>query len=85
MRMVFHAHFKKRYQKLRPLQKHIDEKLLLFGKNPFDPILNNHSLQGKFLGYRSINITGDYRAIFRLLDDDTALFVEVDTHGNLYK
>lgn len=67
------------------MQKHIDEKLLLFGKNPFDPILNNHSLQGKFLGYRSINITGDYRAIFRLLDDDTALFVEVDTHGNLYK
>ncbi len=48
-------------------------------------MLRNHALTGKYLGYRSIDITGSLRAIYRLLDQDIAYFIAVDTHPNLYK
>jgi len=38
------------------------EKRKIFNTDPFHPTLNNHSLTGKLKGYRSINITGDWRA-----------------------
>jgi len=48
-------------------------------------ILNNHALTGQWAGYRSINITGDYRAVYRLAEEDIAYFVALDTHSKLYK
>lgn len=84
MKVQFHNNFKKQYKKLRAIHKKIDERLILFARNPFDPILNNHSLGGKYKPYRSINITGDYRALYKLLGNDIAYFVIVDTHSNLY-
>lgn len=85
MNVKFQRRFIAQYKKFsRNRQKQCDERLLLFGKHPFDPLLNNHALNGKYLGYRSINITGDIRAVFRMLDTDTAYFVVIDTHSNLY-
>ncbi len=52
--------------------------------DPFHPLLNNHPLAGRWTGYRSINITGDYRAIYELIEEDLAYFVTIDTHSNLY-
>jgi len=46
-------------------------------------VLDNHSLQGTWLGHRSINVTGDFRAIFKETQD-AAIFVDIDTHHNLY-
>jgi len=54
-------------------------------ENPFNPILNNHALHGKWGRYRSINITGNLRALYELIDIDTALLILVDTHSNLYR
>lgn len=85
MTVYFHKTFKKRYKKLRALQRKIDERLVLFRGNPFHSILGNHALAGKYQGHRSINITGDYRAVYRLLDKNTALFVDIGTHSDLYK
>ena len=85
MKLKFHKHFKRQYKKLSVLQKQIDEKLILFKEDPFNPSLNNHPLFGKYLGYRSIDITSDYRAVYRLLDENTAYFKTVDNHNNLYK
>ena len=85
MKVLFHKHFKKHYKQLRALQTKIDERLVLFMKDPFHDILNNHALGGKYEGYRSINITGDYRGLYRLLDNNTAYFTAIDTHSNLYK
>lgn len=53
-------------------------------QDPFHEILNNHSLKGKYKGYRSINISGDYRAIYSLIKEDTAYFIALDTHSSLY-
>ena len=85
MRVQLHRNFVKKYKKFRIIQKQIDERLALFRIRPFDPILKNHGLSGKYQGYRSINITGDFRAIYEQINDDAARFIELDTHSNLYK
>ena len=57
----------------------------IFINNPFHPQLNNHKLTGKYEGYRSINITGDWRAIFKMKEPDAAVFVAIGTHSTLYE
>ncbi|MBI3627032.1 type II toxin-antitoxin system RelE/ParE family toxin [Candidatus Uhrbacteria bacterium] len=84
MRLLLHKHFKKQYKKLTAVQNKVDERLGLFLADPFDPLLNNHALSGKYVDCRSINISGDYRAIYQLLDDDVAYFITLDKHSNLY-
>lgn len=85
--MIVHLHknFKKHYKKLTESQKRkFKERRTLFLQDEFDPILNNHALRGKYQGYRSINITGDLRVIFKR-EGDNVIFVAIDTHSNLYK
>lgn len=36
----------------------------LFSADSLNPLLNNHALTGEHLGKRSINVTGDWRAIY---------------------
>ncbi len=85
MRIDFHKNFVKKYDKLSTkLKDKCDECLGLFRDNPFRPELNNHALHGEYLGYRSINITGDLRAIYKI-KGDCNYFVIIDTHSNLYK
>ena len=85
MRIIFHKSFEKKYKKLSAnIKRKIKERNVLFMSDPYNPSLNNHSLQGKYLGYRSFNITGDLRIIYKLLNNDTAVFVEVGTHSELY-
>ena len=86
MTVRFHRNFEKRYRLLRPTErKKTDERLLLFLQDPYHPLLNNHPLKGKYLNYRSINITGDLRALYKLLQPGTYFFVTIDTHSNLYR
>lgn len=56
----------------------------LFNQNPFSSQLNNHQLTGKFKGFRCINITGDWRAIFSERGG-VIIFVALGTHSQLYK
>ena len=61
--------------------------ILLFEKNPNDLELNNHSLHEPYQGYRSIDITADYRAIYKEVtqEDDTYIyFTSFGTHTQLY-
>lgn len=85
MRVLFHKDFIKQYRKLsKKIQGHADQRIELFATDPFADLLNNHPLQGKYNGYSSINITGDYRAIYKIIDKDIAVFTDIDTHENLY-
>jgi len=52
-------------------------------KNPNHHILNNHSLEGAFDECRSINVTGDCRAIFKQ-EKNIAIFMTIGTHSELY-
>lgn len=84
MIIVYHRDFKKSYKKSSSkLKEKIEERLRLFAKDEFNPVLNNHALKGKWLSYRSINVTGDIRAIFKR-DLESMIFVAIDTHSNLY-
>ena len=42
----------------------------LFVIDPFNPLLNNHQLSGEYAGCKSINITGDIRAIFEQVSEN---------------
>lgn len=76
--------FEKDYKKLpKNIQERFKERIQLFQKDQFDPILNNHSLRGQYQGYRSINVTGDLRAIFKR-NGNEVIFVAIGSHSNLY-
>ena len=83
-----HKQFTKKYAKLNlKIQLKTDETLIKFVKNPFDRILNNHPLNWDYKGLRSINVTWDFRIIFRELSNNTYELVElidVWTHSELY-
>jgi addiction module RelE/StbE family toxin len=85
MEILFHKRFNKQYRKLSPkLQLRTDRRIKLFISNLFHQQLNDHPLSGKYAGFWSINITGDYRAIYYFLGDNKVEFVIIDTHSNLY-
>src|SRR3990167_2244855 len=66
------------------INSQLKERLILFEQKPFIAILNNHALKGRQEGYRSINITGDMRAIFIVLDKNRVEFVYIGSHSQLY-
>jgi len=66
------------------LEDKFEERIRLFQKDMFEPILNNHSLEGEWLGCRSINITGDIRAVFEELSTNHIQFLAIGTHSELY-
>lgn len=85
MRSAFHKNFEKDYARLREsTKKKFKERHALFLEDEFHQLLNNHALAGKFLGYRNINVTGDFRAVYHKVSTDAVLFVAIDTHSNLY-
>jgi addiction module RelE/StbE family toxin len=85
MKIIFQKSFEKCYKKLpNKIKLKVQERNILFEKNPNDPILNNHALHGKYAGYRSINITGNLRALYEQLNKNTVQFVIIDNHSNLY-
>ncbi len=77
--------FDKQYSKLNikiknQFKKHIE----LFKLNPFDITLRNHALKGRYLGYRSIDISGDVRALYTIKGNTLIIFVFIGTHNQLY-
>lgn len=85
MRILFHRKFEKKFEKLeRGNKNRFKERIKLFMDNQYSSILNNHPLAGKYKGYRSINVSGDLRAIFKTIKAGTFLFIDIDTHSKLY-
>ncbi len=84
MTISYSKTFIKQSKKLnKPIRYKLINRIELFSKNPLDSELNNHPLKGKYKQYRSINITGDYRALY-LSKDDIIIFDLVGTHSQLY-
>lgn len=69
------------------IRKSVKERILLFSKDPDNPQLNNHTLKREYQGYRSIDITGDWRALYqekREGEEVVAYFALLGTHEELY-
>jgi addiction module RelE/StbE family toxin len=80
----FHKDFIKAFRKLSPkTKKRFQERLLLFEKDQFSSALNNHALCGKYQGYKSINVTGDIRAIYGK-NVQGIIFIAIGSHSSLY-
>jgi addiction module RelE/StbE family toxin len=89
-----HIHYSAQFIKqLRKAPQNVRDaaksRLYLFSNNPNHPLLRNHKLIGKYDGCRSINITGDWRAVYEeidsLLDDVYIDFLYIGTHSQLYR
>ena len=79
-----HKNFKKQFNKLTESRKRkFRERRDIFLQDEFSPVLNNHALKGVYQGYRSINISGDIRVIYRKSSGEI-FFVEIGSHSRLY-
>lgn len=78
--------FVKEFEKLpTKLQRKFQERILLFIKNPNHPLLRNHPLVGELMGLRSINVTGDIRALYQDSGENRVIFIAIGSHSQLYR
>lgn len=72
-----------------PIKRAFRQRFALFLTDQHHPLLHNHLLTGNFLGYRSINVTGDWRALYKEVPvDDGKVIIEfhlLGTHSQLYR
>ena len=86
MNIAYSKRFLKTVRKLPPkVQAQLADRIELLGANPLHKQLRNHALHTPYKGSFSIDITGDYRALYHLIDEQTALFTHVGTHSQLYR
>ena len=84
MLILFHRNFKKGIKKQpKKIQIKFKEQLEIFQKDPYNYLLNNHALSGKFLGTRSFDVTGDVRVHYEETSDGVEL-IKIGTHSELY-
>ena len=84
MKISYSKSFLKHARKLSPeLRAKLLDRIATFSDNPLHPSLRNHALKGRYKQYRSIDITGDYRALY-LQGEEEAIFDAVGTHSQLY-
>lgn len=77
--------FKRQYKKLdRALRERFEERLYLLTSDEANPLLDNHKLHPPYEGYRSINVTGDVRLIYKKIGADTYYLRAIGTHHQLY-
>lgn len=88
MNVQLDSDFTKKLKKQSVLiRKNFKERIIIFSRDPDYPKLNNHPLREKWEGYRSIDITDDWRAIYkeiRVGGEIIAYFVAIGTHEELY-
>ena len=88
MKVIFDPDFYRKYKKLDVrIQNSIDGSIRIYRKNPNDLQLNNHLLHEPYQGYRSIDITAEYRALYEEMtvgEDTITYFVIFGTHDELY-
>lgn len=77
--------FNKQYAKLNiKVQVAFKNRLIIFKSNPSDTRLRNHALRGKYIGYRSIDVNGDIRALYTIKGDTVTIFGFIGSHSQLY-
>jgi mRNA-degrading endonuclease YafQ of YafQ-DinJ toxin-antitoxin module len=52
--------------------------------NPNGPILRRHRLAGHLRRFTSIDIDGDIRALYEVIDGEVVVFHMIGTHSALY-
>ena len=85
MQYILSKQFEKDFAKL---PKRTKQKVLLvlelFLVEPSHPSLRVHSLRGRYVGHHSLDVTGDVRAVYFVIQKDLVRFVTIGTHSELY-
>ncbi len=84
MRIEFTSLFNKQ-REASPLEIKIAfrEALELFLENPDHEALRNHTLTKEYAGVQSIDVTEDWRALYRI-EQENIIFILLGTHEELY-
>lgn len=84
MILSYSKNFIKQAKKLdKDVRRKLYKSIRIFTQNPNHPALRNHPLKGKYKSYRSIDVTGDIRALY-LQQESQVIFDAVGTHNQLY-
>ncbi len=84
MQYILSKRFEKDFAKLsKAIKNKAIATLEKFIENPQNPSLRNHGLSGKWKGHFSIDVTGDTRAIYFVIESDMVRFVAIGSHGEL--
>jgi len=82
---AFEKQWQKYVKKLTPReQNQLKEKLSIFKENIFDKRLKTHRLKGNLKDYFAFSISYSNRIVFRLLEEDEVLFIEIGSHDICY-
>ena len=85
MEILLHQRFQK---KLKCLPEHVrtalKQRLELLRREEHSPLLKLHPLRGNRKDQWSMNVTADWRLIYKKVDSETMLLLDIDTHSNLY-
>lgn len=88
MEIRYGTRFRRQYLKAdKEIKVAFAQTLEMFLEDPNHPSLRNHQLKEKFAGYRSIDITDDWRALFKIKGSKTKTvitFYILGTHTQLY-
>jgi addiction module RelE/StbE family toxin len=86
MKVKFQKSFTKQFAKLSISQKKlVTSTVELFTENPMHESLRNHPLRDNWVNYHSVTADDDLRLHYRVINKDTALFVAIGTHDELYQ
>ncbi len=88
IKVLYDPSFKRAYKKRivagSEREARFRSKLGVFMSDPFDSALKTHKLSGQLKGYWSFSIEYDLRVIFYFEDAETAVFVDLGTHKEVY-
>lgn len=76
--------YKKRVKNNEELKKRFWDAMELFSKEPFNPRLRTHKLTGKLEGLWASSVAFDCRVIFKFLDKNEVLLVDIGEHDEVY-
>ncbi|MGH7237152.1 MAG: type II toxin-antitoxin system mRNA interferase toxin, RelE/StbE family [Candidatus Saccharimonadales bacterium] len=86
LKIEYSRKFRKQFARLdTKTRNQFKRRQRLWLKNPYHPQLHLHMLSGEYVGFYSINITGDLRALYQKIGDSYVIFGFIGTHSQLYK
>jgi len=80
----FKRSYKKKVKNNDKLRKKFWNSIELFSESPFNPRLRTHKLTGKLEGLWAFSVDYDCRIIFKFLNQDEILLVDIGGHDEVY-
>ena len=76
--------YKKKVKNNEELKKRFWETMKLFLQEPFNTHLRTHKLTGKLEGLWAFSVTYYCRVIFKFIDKDKILLIDIGGHDEVY-